>query len=50
MNSIDEVIAEIRTDLKWVKKELCNHLHQHWAVTLALVTIVGGLVVALLIK
>lgn len=43
-------LAEIKTDLCWIKKNLSNHLRHHWAVQLALLTFVGGLIVALVVS
>ena len=42
-------LAEIKTDLGWIKKNLSNHLRHHWAVQIALLTFVGGLIIALLV-
>ncbi len=43
-------LAEIKVDLCWIKKNLANHLKHHWAVQLALLTFIGGLIVALVIS
>jgi hypothetical protein len=49
-----EQLAEIQTDIAWLKKAMANHLAHHWAITLSLVGVtaasVASLLVALLAK
>lgn len=36
MTQVAEDIAEIKTDMKWVKKTLLTHVNQHFLLRLAL--------------
>ena len=45
----DEILIELKTDMCWVKKMLNNHLQTHRHLAIALTSIVGGLVTALII-
>ena len=50
MNEDDrERLAELKTDICWIKKMLGNHLRHHWAVTLALLGITLSSVLTLLV-
>jgi len=49
MSTMKEDIAEIRTDVQWLKTGFGNHLRHHWAVTLACLTIALGSIATALI-
>jgi len=45
-----EELAAIKTDIKWIKKTLGNHLKHHWAVELGLLLALIGALLKLIIK
>lgn len=38
----DKLLTELLTDMKWVRDSLSNHLKHHWTLTLALGTVLAG--------
>jgi len=44
-----EILTELKTDMSWVKTMLSNHLHFHRIMSIALMSVVGGLITALII-
>ena len=38
-------MGQLQTDVEWLKTQMSNHLAHHWAVELALVTAIIGLLV-----
>jgi hypothetical protein len=46
--SKEKELAEMGTDIAWIRKSQENHLSHHWAVTLSLLGVAGTLAVALL--
>jgi len=50
----DKLLTELKTDMKWVKMGLSNHLQHHWMLTLAAwsaaVVAIGALIVSLIVN
>ena len=44
-----DLLVCIDTKLKELKEQFNNHLKHHWAVTIPLISIVGGLIIALIL-
>lgn len=44
-----EALAEIKTDIAWLKKAMTNHLAHHWAITLSLVGVTVASLASLLV-
>lgn len=47
--SKEKELAEMGTDIAWIKTAMGNHLAHHWAVTLSMLGVIGTLAVSLLI-
>lgn len=43
-----DLLIQLAEDMKWVKKTLGNHLHFHFWTNITLLSIIGGLVIALI--
>lgn len=55
MDNDDKILlAEIKTDVCWIKKIMGNHLKHHWVVTLAVITCslctIGSVIVAVICR
>jgi hypothetical protein len=45
--SKEKELAEMGTDIAWIRKSQENHLAHHWAVTLSMIGVIGTLAVSL---
>ena len=43
-------LIEVKNDVRWLKDSMQNHLKHHLLYTVAFITIIGGAILALLLK
>ncbi|KKN72853.1 hypothetical protein LCGC14_0407080 [marine sediment metagenome] len=43
-------IIEIKNDVKWLKKGFSNHLSHHRFYSIAFISVIGGAIIAFLLK
>lgn len=45
MSQIEKDLAEVKTDVKWIKSTLETHIAHHWQIKIiALTAVIGGIV------